>query len=571
MSIRVLFFESLFLLVLLLLLLSCAGQVPPGGGPSDTDPPRIISTSPAPYTTSYRGNVIVFEFDEYVDRSSFVESIFISPSVGELTFDWSGTEVEIQFGSLLRENTTYVVTIGTDVRDTRNRNRMAQSFSLAFSTGTRIDPGAIEGRVYPLRSSDSPEGVIIFAYTLEGRDADTLNPARSRPDYVTQTGNGGKFFLYHLVLGTYRLYAIRDEYKNLLYDPETDEYAVPAYDVRLTESDTLRGDVTLQMAKEDTTGPRLIKVSPLHDKLLLTEFSEPIDTSSIRKGRFSLSDTLGAHQIVVRSIAPKLPKRNEFLLVTDSQAGGVLYQLRVAGLKDDAGLEVSGTANTALFTASGEADTTKPAVAGFSIADSVRDISLLPDLVVFLSEPVLSSRPDEIVSLRDSSGAIVNSRIEWLNPAAIMVRPLRELTQKAWYLFSVKSLMLHDPSGNRGDDTTRALRFETIDSERFSSVEGFVRDANMSDTGMIFLKAINTSPSAEVAKAVSIPRPGPFSVGNIVEGKYTVHAFRDRNKNGIFDAGTVFPFGPSERFSFFRDTVRVRARWPVEGVTIELK
>lgn len=571
MSIRVLHLQSLFHLLLFLLLLSCAGQVPPGGGPPDTDPPRIISTSPAPYTTSYRGNFIVLEFDEYVDRPSVEESIFISPSVGELSFDWSGTEVEIQFGASLKENTTYVVNIGTDVRDTRNRNRMAQAFSLAFSTGTQIDRGAIEGRVYPVRSSDSPEGLMIFAYRLEGRDVDTLNPGTIRPDYVTQTGNGGKFFLYHLVLGTYRLYAVRDEYKNLLYDPETDEYAAPAGDVRLTELDTLRGGIALQLAKEDTTSPRLIKVSALHDKLLLAEFSEPIDTSSIRKARFSLSDTLRRQQVAVMSIAPRLPKRSEFFLVTDSPVEGVLYQLRVDGMKDEAGLDVSGVANTVQFTASGQADTTRPDVAGFSIPDSVRDVSLLPHLVVFLTEPVRNSRPDEIAGLRDSSGAIVACSIGWLNAAAITVRPLQDLTRKAWYRLSVRIPMLIDPSGNRGYDTTRVLRFETIDSERFSSVEGFVLDANMSDTGLIFLRAINTSRSADVAKAVSIPRPGPFTMGDIVEGKYTVYAFRDRNKNGIFDAGTVFPFVPSERFSFFRDTVRVRARWPVEGVIIELK
>ncbi len=113
------------------------------------DPPQIVSVYPAPYTTFYDDSKIVLEFDEYVDRASVNESIFISPFLGELEFDWSGKEVEIRFQEKLKDNTTYVINVGTDVRDMRRGNRMAQAFALAFSTGASIDRGGIEGTVYP--------------------------------------------------------------------------------------------------------------------------------------------------------------------------------------------------------------------------------------------------------------------------------------------------------------------------------------------------------------------------------------------------------------------------------------
>ncbi|MEK7671238.1 MAG: Ig-like domain-containing protein, partial [Bacteroidota bacterium] len=93
------------------ILLSCAGQVAPGGGPVDTIPPTIIYTEPDTNSINIQTDNIVLEFSEYVDRRSVEESIFISPYVGQLEFDWSGRELTITFSEKLRENTTYVLNV----------------------------------------------------------------------------------------------------------------------------------------------------------------------------------------------------------------------------------------------------------------------------------------------------------------------------------------------------------------------------------------------------------------------------------------------------------------------------
>ena len=110
--------------ILMVLGLSCAVQVPPSGGPPDTIPPQIIASDPAPGTLHFRGSRFTLRFSEYVDRRSVEESIFISPSVGTLEFDWGSTDVDITFRDSLRPSTTYILTVGTDVIDKRNRNRM---------------------------------------------------------------------------------------------------------------------------------------------------------------------------------------------------------------------------------------------------------------------------------------------------------------------------------------------------------------------------------------------------------------------------------------------------------------
>jgi hypothetical protein len=66
-----------------------------------------------------------------------------------------------------------------------------------------------------------------------------------------------------------------------------------------------------------------------------------------------------------------------------------------------------------------------------------------------------------------------------------------------------------------------------------------------------------------------LPKPGAFSIERLPEGKYTLQSFRDQDGNGVFSPGRPYPFTPSERFAVFPDTVKVRARWAIEGVTIQ--
>jgi uncharacterized protein (DUF2141 family) len=55
------------------------------------------------------------------------------------------------------------------------------------------------------------------------------------------------------------------------------------------------------------------------------------------------------------------------------------------------------------------------------------------------------------------------------------------------------------------------------------------------------------------------------------EGEYRLRAFQDVDGTGIYNSGKPFPFMPAERFAVYRDSIKVRARWPIEGVLIKMK
>jgi len=555
-----------------LLALSCAGQRAPEGGPLDTDPPVIVSTSPHNFTTHFHGQSISLEFDEYVDDRTLEESIFISPSVGALEFDWSGTVVEIRFSETLRQNTTYVINVGTDLMDLHNRNKMAQAFSLAFSTGDAIDRGVIEGKVYPIKPADFPSGVLLFAYNLSGLNPDTLNPQTTRPDYVTQTGKGGEFSLRHLSFGEYRLIAVRDAYKNLLYDPETDEYGVTSVGITLTDPDTIQSNMLIQLARADTTAPRLIKVTAPDQRHILAEFSEPVDTTVSMLRNFHAADTVGEHSVEIQSASVLFPKFTTVLLVTQRQTPDLRYRLKVEGIKDLNGMPISPLANSLTFSGSSAEDSLGPAIVSTSLTDSTTGVELQPEVLVHFSDALKRESADGAIALLDSARKEIPIELHWLTDLSIALEPRTKLLSKMWYKMVVNLGRLSELTGKRGPDTTQVIRFQTFDQGLFSSIEGVIADKRSSDqVGAIFVIAENISRKNTKPYTVVPRQDGAFTVKDVVEGQYVLHAFRDRNQNKKYDSGSLIPFTSSERFVYYPDTLKVRARWPLEGVQLILR
>ncbi|HCA80917.1 MAG TPA: hypothetical protein DEP53_14405 [Bacteroidetes bacterium] len=564
--------SSIPILLATIALFSCAGQRAPEGGPIDTDPPVVISTIPPNYTTRFSGRALTIEFSEYIDPRSLEGALFISPSLGPLTFDWSGREVEIEFNEDLRRNTTYVVTIGTDVADLNNKNKMAQAFTLAFTTGEDIDHGAIEGRVFTRLAGDSPQGVTIAAYRLNDIKPDTLDPRNTRPDYVTQTGKNGEFILRHLAFGSYRVIALRDEFKNLLYDPETDDYGIAGSDASLTPHDTLRSNVWMRLVREDTTALRLLKVTAQTRHVLRAEFSAPIVAQDLPPSWIRIADTVARRALSVLAVSPVFPQLKSVIVVTDSQEADMPYRLEVDSLRSQSGLGMNPLARSLVFSGSVTPDTLGPSVVSCSTGDSARGVELESPILIHFSVPVEKTGSEKAITVIDSGRISVPYRYRWISGASVELKPEAPLKSKVWHSIRIRPARIYNLHGKPGKDSLRVFRFQTIDRDLFSTIEGAVRDTGSIDVGgPIKVTAQQAAAKEAVEYTVRLEHAGAFILKDIPEGKYLLRAYRDRNGNDRFDPGRLFPYKPSERFTQYADTLKVRARWPLEGATMWLR
>lgn len=535
----------------------------------DSTPPEIIRTEPDTNAVRVSTDRIVLEFSEYVDRRSVEESIFISPYVGRLEFDWSGTEVTVFFGESLKMNTTYVVNVGTDIVDLRARNRMAHGFTLAFSTGDSIDRGAIAGRVF----DDKPEGIMLFAYALSTINPDTLDPSRSKPDYIMQTGKDGVFFFSNIRFDTYRVFAVRDEYRNLIYDKQIDQIGVAMTDVTLTPEQPRVAGMWFRLFREDTTKPFLTKVTPLTRSHLQVRFSEPLDTATFATARIFLQDTLTLQHVSL--LLQSLDRGDSTAAVVLTAApldSGRMYRLSVEGVSDRAGNVIDTASARYDFVGIATRDTLRPTFQIVGLRDSITQIPLEQSFEIRFSEPVNREAASNGIVLLDSVRTIVASSMWWPTASSVILAPRQPLTSHAWYVIQVVMDSVRDVWGNGYHDSVWVTRFQSLDLRTTGTIEGEVVDNEKEDTrGEIAVEVSSVRSQSPPEKPFRLGMPGKFKVEQLPEGLYTLRAYRDRDSSGSYSFGTPHPFRPSERFAVYPDTVKVRARWAVEGVVINFK
>ncbi len=553
-------------LILPVLLLNCAGQIEPGGGPIDTVPPEIIRTEPDSDATNIRTPSVELEFSKYVDRLSVQQSVFVSPYVGDLEFNWSGTSVRIAFSDSLRENTTYVVNVGTDVKDLHAGNRMAHGFSLAFATGDSIDRGSIGGRVY----DESPEGVMLFAYRIDDLKPDTLDPTHTKPDYIQQTGKDGTFVLSHLAFGAYRLFAVRDQYRNLLYDRQVDDYGVWRSDITLSAVKPTTDGLRFLLTKEDTTKPFFTSARNIGRQTILVHVSESADTASFAQVRFHIIDTLTREGLALASwyIDARHPA-DAGILTRSPIDSGHAYRVTAVGLRDLAGNAIDSIHGAVVFEATAEPDTLRPAV-HVDFADSATTVPGDSAILLTFSKRPIAGPLMHAVRLDDSTGSAVPCSLLWRGGLTVAVTPVRGLLTAAWYRLSLVLDSLNDVDGNGYKDSTFVVKFRTADYRSTGTLEGTVRaDSSLHDPIYITASTIDLNP--KVQRTIRRERPGPFAMDRLPEGKWTVEGFIDEGRNAKYDYGQPFPFKPSAPFGVSPDTVKVRARWGVQGVILDLR
>lgn len=554
---------------------SCANQIPPSGGPVDDQGPQVVYVHPEPFSLNVSTDFIEIEFDEFVDKRTAIESIFISPPIDGMEFDWWGKTLEISFPAQLKANTTYVVSVGTDITDLEpsRRNRMARAFSFPFATGPTIDRGLITGTVLPVDPKDELGGVMVYAFHLPTGRADTLNVLHASPTYVTQSGRDGSFAFPHIQLASYFVLSIRDVSRNIVYDREEDEYAVPTRPVRLSRLDTSFTGLVLQLTKEDTTGPRLTAVTPIDLNHVQVEFSEPFDTVRHRRPVASIVDTLSGERRTVYTVTPVLPGRKQALLTTDFLDPTAVYRLTLDGLIDPAGNEAVGGTTSRVFTPTATADTLPPVLQRVSVRDSATDRSVFEDILFSFSEPLStdlwSGERARLISAADGEEHPVETR--WVTESILGIKPVGELRSYAWYTLEVLLHGLHDWKLESVQDSVSIVRFRTEDVYDTGTIEGRVVVRSDSDTaGPVIVVARPTEAKPEDHVQTEAAGDGSFAVRRLRTGPYTLHAFKDRNGNGVYDAGEPYPYRPSERRSPWSDTLKVRSRWPLEGVRLHI-
>lgn len=549
-------------LLLTIFSVNCANQLPPGGGEVDLIPPEIIETFPVNGTTNYDKNYIEITFSEYVEKRSVREAIFISPNIeGEIIFNWSGTSCRIIFPEKFKEDITYVITFGTDIVDYNNRNKMAEAVSIYFSTGDKIDEGFIQGKIY----SENPEGVMIFAYRVDEKD---VNPSEDKPDYVSQSGNEGNFILSGLANGTYRVFAVKDEFRDFLFQAEQDLIGIPNSDIVLNDIDTAYVGLNYFMSKIDTIPPVISSVTMTDKHHLLIGLSEEYDVSSLNINNYSIIDS--TENIIINPVYIYIREssgNNEFVIVINNEFkkdNDVFFVAK--NIKDK-----SGNINNFDFTKitiSDRPDTIKPSLIKSNPFSGSDKVDYLKPVFNFVFDDAIDVELlSETIKVIDTLKNEYKYDFEKIDDASFNIKIDADLPRNNFYSIIMDLNNAVDIAGNKYD-SIYVHKFKTITGLEFTGLSGKVENVILEDNPILILKRID-----EPKEENYYPLNGfnKFNYERITAGKFTLMTFYDTDNNGKYTFGYPYPFQPSEKFVYYHEEIQLRARWSLTDLLFNMK
>lgn len=220
----------------LLMAFSCANPIPPSGGPVDKAGPELLTENSTPnHQVNFEPSEIVFTFDEWIKLDNPNAQVLISPPLDKNpTFKLRGKEVRVILDpeEQLRENTTYTFEFGESIKDV-NESNASEALKFVFSTGPVLDSLQLKGRILSIDRKTPVENVRVMLYDSI---ADSL-PYLVRPSYTAKTDAQGRFTIQNLPQKSFKIFALADENKNYLFEPQSE--ALAFLDTIITISDSV--------------------------------------------------------------------------------------------------------------------------------------------------------------------------------------------------------------------------------------------------------------------------------------------------------------------------------------------
>ena len=200
---------------------SCANTTQaPTGGKKDTIPPALYWTQPVPGAVNVDTNKtkLVFGFDEYVTIKN-QQNIFLSPPQKKAPkAKVKGKNVVVTFDEPLANGITYTLNF-TDAIADNNEGNMFPGFTYVFSTGDNIDSMLVTGTVQDCNTLKPVKGATVMLY----KDHSDSAIFKSRPFAACKTDDWGYFCIPYIPNTLYRLYALKDDNNDNIYQSEDGE------------------------------------------------------------------------------------------------------------------------------------------------------------------------------------------------------------------------------------------------------------------------------------------------------------------------------------------------------------
>ena len=214
--------KAFIYLFVVLISARCAQITPLTGGKKDAKPPKALSYYPENASLNFAAKQITVQFDEYIRLKDIANQFIITPQTKEMPeIQANGKTLKITFNETLIPNATYKLSFGNAIIDLHEGN-VLQNFEYIFSTGNTIDSLTLSGQVLNAYDRKPAPKLLVCLYQSNANDSVVY---KDKPLYISKTDDSGNYSFNYLPNALFKLVAINDVNKNLLYDGSEEQIA----------------------------------------------------------------------------------------------------------------------------------------------------------------------------------------------------------------------------------------------------------------------------------------------------------------------------------------------------------
>lgn len=522
-----------FLFCLLFIVSSCAIQVAPTGGEKDETAPTVKISTPENYSTRFSGRDIRISFDEFIALKELGNQFVVSPPLKyQPDIKVKKKTLEIHIEDTLLRNTTYTMNFGSAITDIREGNAV-EEFQYVFATGDVIDSLKISGKVENSYDKKTEKGIFVMLY----RGTDDSIPLKTLPDYFAKTTADGSFEVKNVSPGNYRIFALKDNNSNYLFD-NNDE--VIAFDPEPVEAG--KSKRTLSLFKE-TRKQQLLK------------------SGSDEPGRATIIYTL--------------PIRNEKIIFLSDTSAMKIHSMSFSGKKDTLTFWYRNIQSDSLnFILQHELgiDTITIRLKQFDPKAKSKSLPTLSTQFNSKSEPSLElNKPLQLIfnhpvdSFHFSNITVTEDSLPVPNPKIFFSDSLKKnliidfpKKDKTKYTVFVPASAFKDIFGWRND--TLKLNFLTRSVADYGTM-AIVLKASAAKNNFI-LQLIDEKET--IYRQSIIHSDTTINYDFLDPKSYRLKIIEDLNNNNEWDTGNYLQHKQPERVFYYKESLTVRANWDVD-------
>lgn len=537
---RYYFNQILFSLLLTLLFNRCAQVGQLTGGKKDTTPPKLVNATPANASLNFNSSQIILQFDEFVQLKDLTNQLIITPSLKtlpEITSEGKKIKIIIKKEEL-KSNSTYHFSFGSSIADMHEGNAV-KNFEYVFSTGNFIDTLKINGLLTDAFNNNPVPGALIALYTNFKTDSLPFNVV---PEFIAKTEDNGTFQINYLPSTTFRVFAIADNNKNMLYDGETEKIGFESNELEL-KSDT---SITLKLFQEES---RKVFI-----KKTLTPYYGLVQLILNRKIKSSTNPVLP--NLKQRLYETHLGKEKDTIAIYHSNIGDSLSLIFNHTLSEKADTLVLALPKDNNLKRKSRKYTTNIINGKIPLNDELK--LQFPFLVDTAKTNYTGIR---LLKMKDSVTNKINSSYRWLDEITLMIKTKYDLDER--FELKTDSATFFDFRGLKYDSAV--TKYTYTNKNEFGKL---TLKLLLNKKQNYLVQLINEKDMLVVEQPIALALSSSNAVSidfiNLQPATYKVKVIYDDNKNKKWDTGNVMKKQQAEKVVISTKEIKVTADWEIE-------